>query len=87
MVDGAIDGNSRQPRPHVGSGLESAELRVRLEPGVLNHVLCILGVPRQPVDDAEQIAAVPLDERTKGLSVAVSGPGDGRVVALVHLRS
>ena len=57
---------------------------MRLEPGVLNHVLCILGVPRQSVDDAEQIATVPLDENTKGLSVAVFGPGDGRFVALVH---
>ncbi len=57
---------------------------MRLEPGVLNHVLCILGISRQPVDDAEQIATMTLHERTKGLSVAVSGLGDGRIVALVH---
>src|SRR5215203_5333330 len=57
---------------------------MNLEPGVLDDVLGVLGVTHQTVDDAEEVAAVQIDERTKGVDVAVARSGDYRRVTLGH---
>ena len=64
--------------------LEPAELRVHLQPGVLNDVLGVLRIPHQAEHDPVEIAAVPFDERAEGIDVASTGFGDNRRVALVH---
>src|SRR5215204_785275 len=57
---------------------------MNLEPGVLDDVLGVLGVTHQTVDDAEEVAAVQIDQRTKGLDVAVARSGDYRRLTLGH---
>jgi hypothetical protein len=84
VIDGAVHGNPREPGPHFRARFEAAELRVHFHPGVLHDVPGVLGIPGQPVDDPEQIAAVLLDEHTKGVHVAFTRSGDNGCVALVH---
>ena len=58
--------------------------RCALQPGLLHDVLRVSGAAGHPVGDAEQVAAVPLDQRAKRLGVAVLCPGYSRPVAFVH---
>ena len=84
VIDRAVYGNAGQPGPDVRTGLESNQLGMRLQPGVLDDVPRVLGIASDPKHDAKEVAAVTLHQRPKGLDVAIPGSGDGRQVALVH---
>ena len=53
-VDGAVDRDPVQPGADVRPGLETAELPVRLEPGLLHHVLRVRRVAGHPMGDANR---------------------------------
>jgi hypothetical protein len=85
QVHGTIGRDPVQPRAEPRAGFEPRQLGVRLQERVLDDVLGVLRVAGQPVGDAEDSSAVPLDERAKGLTVAGPGLGQHELLSVVHL--
>jgi hypothetical protein len=68
--------------------IEAAEMPIRAEEALLNHVFGILFVAGHSEYQPEGIPAVPLHERAKRVVVALAGSGqDGRCFARSHLTS
>ena len=73
-----------QPRAEVGARLEAAELPVRLQEGVLHHVIGVLRIARHPVREPVDSPAVTVDQGPEGVAVTVAGQRDGGGVRIRH---
>jgi hypothetical protein len=64
--------------------LELLKPPIRLQEGLLHHVLRIVLVARHSIGQPEHLPAVPLDEGLEGAFVAGTRPGHIRGVSSVH---
>ena len=71
-----------QPRSEVRPGLESLQLLVGAQEGLLDDILGVVGIAGHPVRHPIDSPAVALHERPKGLAISVAGQRDGGGVTL-----
>jgi len=83
-IDRAVDRDPVQPRAEVRARLEAAQLPVRLEECLLDHVLGVLGIAGHPMGQPVDRPAVAIDQASEGLAVAAAGEGDGGGIRLRH---
>jgi len=88
QVDRAIRRDPVEPCRKLRPRLEPAQLFVRPQKTLLDHVFGILFVARHPIRESKHAAAVALYERAKRFVVALAGSGqDGCRLRRVHQHS
>jgi hypothetical protein len=73
-----------QPRAEVRPRLESLQLLVRPQEGLLDDILGIVRVAGHPVRDPKDSPAMALDECPKGFAISVASQRDGGGIRLRH---
>jgi len=85
-VVGAVRGDAVQPAREPRAILETSEVAVGAKESLLHDVLGVLLVSSHPIREAEDGAAVALDQDAKGAFVALAESGDrvGIGIACLH---
>jgi hypothetical protein len=73
-----------QPRTEIRSRLETAQLSIGFQEGLLNHVFGVLRRTCQTVSEPVDSAAVALNERPESIAIPVAGQRDSSGVRLRH---
>ena len=86
QIHRAVGDDAIQPGAEVRPRLEPPQLPIGAKKAFLDHIFRILFVAGHPVGQPEDTPAVPLDERSERLAVALAGTGqDGCCFGRVHL--
>ena len=83
-VEGRVGRDAVEPAPELGARLECIQVLVRLQEGLLHHVLRIVFVSRHPIGQAEHRTGVAVYQGPEGHRVTRSGPGQNVRLGVVH---
>src|SRR5207253_7636292 len=83
-IERAVDRDPVQPRAEVRTLLESIQLAVRAQERLLNHVVGIVFISRNPISDPKNWTTMLLNEQPEGVGITGPRPAHGRCVGCLH---